>query len=132
MRIKNTTEGALKSTLVKKLREAAPHFVVIRHEDTSRSGVPDISVSGNGKTTWWEVKYGKPSWKSMGIQELTLKRLAKVSYARYIVFTEDRIKITEIIPPNELVGTGYYIGFPSREGFAFDWVVEEIIKVHTS
>jgi hypothetical protein len=82
-------ESSLKLKLVTALKAWCPEFVLLRHEDYITSGIPDLSVTGNGRTTWWEVKHGTPDFESKGIQELTLKRLARAGYARYIIFKEN-------------------------------------------
>ena len=69
-------ENTIKDELVKRLRRAAPRFVVFRHEDRFTAGIPDISMTGRGATSWWEVKYLNPRLHSYGLQELTMKRLA--------------------------------------------------------
>jgi hypothetical protein len=38
------------------LRTLAPQSLVIRHEDKLLSGLPDLSFSFVGITTWWEFK----------------------------------------------------------------------------
>jgi hypothetical protein len=93
------TEAILKAALVAHLRKNLPGFVIIRHEDRLTSGVPDISVSGNGRTTWWEVKLA-PGFKSKGIQKLTLLKLSLSGYARYIIY--DKSGSVYIVQPKDL------------------------------
>lgn len=50
------TEGTIKQQLCRYLRKRLRDSVVIRHEDKSHGGVPDISVTYRGRTFWLEVK----------------------------------------------------------------------------
>ena len=50
-------EATLKSSLVGVLKNTMPGAVVVRHEDKFKAGVPDISVTWRGTTSWVEVKY---------------------------------------------------------------------------
>lgn len=81
-------ETTLVGNLLKEARRELPHFTVFKHTDRFRHGVPDMSITGNNYTTWWEVKYADPTFDSTGIQELTMKRLDSAAFARYIIFVE--------------------------------------------
>lgn len=122
------TEAFLLSNLLNKLRATLPRAVVIKHCDRMTSGVPDFSVTMNGRTSWWETKYACPSFKSQGIQELTLLRLATAGYARYIVWEEKKgIRQTLIVHPRNI----QELKLEARcEGFNYMWVVEQIVKAH--
>lgn len=122
-------EAELKAKLMKELRSLLPGYVHQRHEDRFSSGWPDISVSGNGKTSWWEVKHADPKWASKGIQELTCLRLAVTSFCcRYIFYHErEGVKRTLIVHPNnlrELLPEAWCNGFNQR------WLAEYIREVH--
>jgi hypothetical protein len=83
-------EGTLKRALVKAIRAAMPGAVVYRHEDTFSAGIPDISVTWQGITSWWEVKYeplGRTS-KPTALQVHELDRLAKHTVAGLITYRE--------------------------------------------
>lgn len=92
-------------------------------------GIPDVSVTMNKRTSWWEVKYAAPDFDSLGIQELTLKRLSKTGYAYYIVFeTVPAGKRTYIVEPERL---SEWKSSPwSWNGFNYDAVVAFIGGVH--
>jgi len=97
------TEATLKAGLVKALRQEMPWWVVIRHEDRFRSGVPDLSLTGNGRTSWWEVKFANPYFESKGIQHLTLLQLAKEGVARYLIYSiYEGKKSTHIVRPQSI------------------------------
>lgn len=70
-------EAGLKRDLVHSLKENLPGCTVIRHEDKSTAGIPDISITWRDKTVWVEVKYDRPSAhaKTTQRQLLMLRRL---------------------------------------------------------
>lgn len=82
------TEATLKSALVKVIPEVMPGAVVQRHEDIFRKGGPDMSVTWNKMTSWWEVKFGRPTIKTTGIQRLTCQRLADQGHCYYIIYRQ--------------------------------------------
>jgi hypothetical protein len=89
--------------MVDRVRERRPDFWTIRHEERFNSGTPDISLTGNGGTSWWEVKYANPDVRGPGIQKFVLNRLAKAGYARYVIFAERKgVRSTRIVHPRHL------------------------------
>jgi len=89
------TESTVRSALVKRLRVYKDWFV-LRHEDHYTSGIPDISVTGNKMTSWWETKYQKGfSLYNKGIQQYTLEQLATHGYAYYILYTPECVAIVK-------------------------------------
>jgi len=80
------TEATLTRALVKVLRAGLPGAVVIKHADRFTAGVPDLSVTWGGRTTWLEVKYANPRLLSRGIQDLTMRGLARAGSAYYVVY----------------------------------------------
>ena len=128
--IMETTEAKLKTKLVEHLRKMYPGYVVLRHEDRFTFGIPDISVTGHGRTSWWEAKHANPDFESLGYQELTMLRLSAGGYARYIIWEEiGDVKRTLIVHPKLLCD------WSSRHesysvGFNHHWMGEQIQKVH--
>jgi hypothetical protein len=123
------TEATLKSALVTLVRKAFPGYVIFRHEDRHLFGVPDLSVTGNGVTSWWEGKHANPNFKSQGIQELTMLRLANHSHARYIIWDENSgSKRTLVVSPQGM--SEWQSAKETVSGFNHRWVVELIRKVH--
>jgi hypothetical protein len=82
-------ESTLKTTQVRVLRDVAKasEFTFIRHEDKFISGVPDLSVTGCGWTSWWEFKYANPTFDSTGAQDLMLAKLAMTGTAFYVIYS---------------------------------------------
>src|SRR5678809_210943 len=80
------TEGTLKRDLVLTLTARMPGAVVMSHTGAIHVGIPDLSVTWNGKTSWWEVKFAKPVLHSRGVQELMMKRLSRHGTAYYVIY----------------------------------------------
>jgi hypothetical protein len=122
--VKHESDG--KAALMRELRVRLPGCVALRHEDRFTSGIPDISVTLHGRTTWWEAKVTPVV--SEGIQELTMLRLAAAGYARYVIWEERRgIKRTLIVHPKylkDLTPESFCIGFDMR------WLTKKIAEIH--
>lgn len=79
-----------------------PHAIVMSQTGSIHAGIPDLSITWNGKTSWWEVKLGKPTIKVRGVQEFMMNRLAKEGLAYYIIYQVIRgKKRTGIVHPSE-------------------------------
>lgn len=123
-------ESVLKLKLMEQIRKDLPGFVALRHEDVRTSGIPDMSLTGFAKTTWWEFKHAVPTFDSTGIQELTMLRLAAAGYARYVIWEEQRgIKRTLIVHPRH-VGTKPLIHESACVGYDMQWLVAYMRKAH--
>jgi len=95
-------ESTLTSALMHKLREQLRGYECFRHPASylSQAGIPDVSITGYGRTTWLEVKFAKPSIRSRGIQDQTMLRLAGAGRAYYIIYhLEHDIKRMGIVHP---------------------------------
>lgn len=86
------TETQLKSKLTKALRESLNNAVIFRHEDQFTSGVPDISITWKGYTTWLEVKLAKPAIRGKGVQKHTMQMLAENGRCWYVVYTIKKLE----------------------------------------
>lgn len=51
------TERTITTNVIKHVRGAIRHAVVLKHADRFTAGIPDFSVSVMGGTTWIEMKY---------------------------------------------------------------------------
>ena len=123
-------EGELKATFVRELRRQLPGLVVLAHQDIRTVGIPDLSVTGNGRTSWLEFKHGNPHFASQGYQELTCMRLAAGGFCRYVIFHENAdgtAKRTMIVHPKmlkEMIPESFTTGFNHK------WLCEWVREVH--
>ncbi len=132
-------EKTLVTGLTQTLRKELFGAVVFNHADLVTAGIPDVSVTWNGWTTWLEVKYANPSFEVTGIQNLTMRRLASQGLAWFIIYDRMTIKQTLIVHPQYIV-TGTYkvhalklpIDFPSADGFNHQSVVDFLKRVTQS
>jgi hypothetical protein len=122
------TETTLVSSLSDIFRLTLKGYIVFKHHDQFTHGVPDLSVTGVGRTSWLECKYANPDFKSEGIQELTMLRLAATSFARYVIYDASKNgRRTLIVEPRHLANwrDGAFM-----RGFDHDFVVETIRQQH--
>jgi hypothetical protein len=127
------SETALKHELMEVLRSSLPRFVSLRHEDKFSSGHPDISITGNGTTTWIEAKVLdlRVKTRSKGIQQLTMLRLASVSHAFYVVwrYARNGEVSTHIVRPSDIEShSDEWCDF--AVGIDYDFVVDRIKELH--
>lgn len=81
------TEVTVRRDLMKAFRQHLPEALTLRHEDLYTAGIPDLSVSHAGKTSWWEIKYADPYCKTTRIQQHTCTQLDTQGFCcRYLVF----------------------------------------------
>lgn len=125
------TEASLKSDLMALLRAELPGFVVFRIEDKITGGIPDVVVTGNKSTTWWEVKFANPDFKCPGIQELTALRLAAAGKACFFIVYALRRKerSVHIVHPKNL--NEWMRAEVTANGFNHRFVMEFIRGVHS-
>lgn len=123
-------ETPVKAKLAEFLRKRFPRFVIARIENQASNALPDIVVNGNKITSWIEVKYATPDFRSKGDQELMMLRLDRQSYSFYVVFYDvDKEKRTYIVNPKE-------IGQPIESwtnfvpGFDYLWVTHHVARLH--
>lgn len=135
------TEATLKAALMDQVRQTMPNAVSFRHEDRFTLGIPDISLTDSGLTSWWEAKFANPDILSKGIQDLTMLRLSRRGTARYIIYARavtkggavvDRVVIAR---PDQVIGSrGQHIGewnfALQTTGFDHAWVAEQMRQIH--
>lgn len=80
-------EAYLKRKLVEAIRKEMPGAVVYRHEDTFTAGIPDISVTWRGSTSWIEVKFQRRGRKSelTALQRQAINRFRAAGAAAWAV-----------------------------------------------
>lgn len=131
------TEAECRQKTVDCLHRLVPALLLLRHEERrgGRSGVPDLSMTGWQKTTWWEFKYADPDVEGTNIQELTMLRAATLgSGAWYVIFEEDRgNRSVRIVSPSLLKvwrdETPLYVG-PSRVDYDYLAVASTMLRLH--
>ena len=113
-------ESTVSGAFQKLCREMLPGCVLIKHADKSMIGVPDASLTHNGRTVWLEYKFIGPKTKGVTAQFMLdgvwspedvaaasptqydmVKRLAVAGHALYIFWVLDpkarRKKVAHII-----------------------------------
>lgn len=68
------------------LKTQLPQAVALRHEDLYTAGIPDLSVTLAGRSSWWEIKYADPWFKTSKIQQHICTRLAECGVCWYVIF----------------------------------------------
>jgi hypothetical protein len=128
------TEASLRGAMLKDARKYLPSYVFQRHEDRFTGGVPDLSVVGDGLTSWWEFKYAAPRLISNELQDLQLKRLfhANGGRALYIVYANFQgEKSTHILTPAQYASPDWYAdSLFIFGGFDHEKVIYTIQSVH--
>jgi hypothetical protein len=80
-------EGEVTRDLVKHLRKSMPGSVIFKHADMITAGIPDISVTGYGRTIWLEIKISKNGkFKSTNLQDESMRKLAMAGRAFYVLY----------------------------------------------
>lgn len=109
-------EAYLKQRLVKAIKEKMPGAVVVRHEDQFTAGIPDISITWAGVTSWVEVKYSRAGRRARvtPLQRAALDRLFAAGAPAYLLeYREVRTaKSAELDRVN--TGVEVFAGFDHR------------------
>lgn len=131
-------EATCKAATIQRCKTLMPGCVILRHEDLFRSGVPDMSVTWHGRTSWWEAKVAwegrEPTGKKQ--QKITCFRLAEHGICFYVIFTVSKgqnsgIIRTEIVhPSNVLHGAWPYRPVTGWTGLAYREVAEFMRSKH--
>lgn len=121
------SEAKVCGGLVRALRRDMEGAVVIRHTDELIAGIPDISVTWNGSTTWLEVKFVNPKIIDRGIQRLMMKRLGLHGRAFYVIY-DNRDTCVYITGPESL--ENYRESVWAAPGFSHKYVSMLIRDMH--
>lgn len=114
---------------MEQIAEQMREYTALRHEDVRTCGIPDLSLTGKGKTTWWECKYADPYFESKSIQLLTMRRLAYCGFARYIVWQiRDERRMTMIVHPEHL--RYELIAEATSDDFDHQFIINYMKRVH--
>ena len=72
---------------MRQLQTDLPDALPLRHEDKFTKGVPDLSISYGGHTSWWEIKYADPYIQSSKLQRYMCEQLDQRGFlCRYLIF----------------------------------------------
>jgi len=107
--------------------------VVIKHADASTAGIPDVSVTVNGRTSWWEFKHANPRVKGTELQRLTARRLANAGICWYVVYqTLPSGTTTHLVRPSAVGVNGHFQSDHSHAGIDHRFVVNFILERHAA
>lgn len=93
-------EGTYLANLMQKLSTLSG-CIALRHEDVRNGGIPDLSFTRRGRTSWWEFKHATPHFESHGLQIRTCQELAAYGHCHYVIWREgnDYPQQTWIVKP---------------------------------
>lgn len=100
------TERSVNESLIKVLRQELLGCVIIKHADRFTAGVPDMSVSWGGATTWLELKLLRTGTVLGQLPQAQLVMCAKLEMATnrcWIVVYDMKQKLTLIYRPTTLI-----------------------------
>lgn len=95
-------EAKLNQDLKKALKLAFPSAVVLKHNDRTTSGIPDLSITYLGSTTWLETKLADPEIRDTAIQRDVCIRTSKAGCCLYVIFDNKNTPSTNIVHPLNL------------------------------
>lgn len=129
------TEQTFVRDYLRTLRAALPHAVVLKHPGTAFSkGVPDMSLTLNGRTSWWEFKYTIDArirnHADFGLQLVMCLALAAAGTCYYVVLSDDNDeRRIHIVEPRAIDReTRRYTGIDGGADYA--WLVKRMAKEH--
>lgn len=125
------TENKLKAKLVETARTVEPSWIWLPITERYKSGIPDLLVSGNHQTSFWELKFADPDFNSQGIQELTMRRLEIQSGRAFYVVFKDATQTIHLVKPSLLAHWENSTAAHVVSGFVFKDVIQFIKLVHT-
>jgi hypothetical protein len=107
-------EGDFTRQFVKELRTILPGSVVFKHADTLTGGIPDLSITWQGHTTWVEVKIvrGGRTWFT-ALQSQNCFRLAREGRCLVVQYDVDRDSTQISTPDSSLILRSSSFGYQS-------------------
>jgi hypothetical protein len=120
---------------MRQLQTELPDALPLRHEDLFTKGIPDLSISYAGLTSWWEVKYADPYCKTTKVQRYLCEQLDRRGFlCRYLIFRRGHNgkwpREIRVVPPADF-SHWRHVGLVVSTG-AFDYaaLVRYIQEVH--
>jgi hypothetical protein len=126
------TERTLTTALKNALRTAMPGAVVIKHHDAITAGVPDLSVTWRGTTTWLEVKFLNPRLLKRPLQHQVMLSLEREGSALYVLYLARPFPHSVICLPSQVDTHGLeaWTFESSHSGYAQPFVAGFIKSLH--
>ena len=131
-------ENEIKQAYWQRFHELYPPsaYFATHHQDVRKSGYPDDSLHGFGKSSFWEFKHATPNFSSPGVQELTCARIARHGFScLYVLFFESASRRRTLIahPRDVLSKNGkleHVSTLDSFEGHDFDKLAAFMHAIH--
>ena len=126
-------EAYWKSQLARRYQALFPGDVWLRHEDVRTAGVPDISITGGGRTLWVEGKMAMAdgiSFKARGVQMRTCDRLAKAGLCALVLWGAS--ESWWVVDPRtaEQIGTNRFTIAPAVRSIG-QWTADLAVVLHS-
>jgi hypothetical protein len=122
-------EAKLKADLVQ-VFNSVPGVLCLGHNDHVKAGIPDLSVTCRGFTSWLEIK--KSPVKSRTMQRTRMLQLAEYGSAFYVIYDFNRVYgswTTYIVDPKDL--DEWMVKGRSFSGIGHEFVANFIWMAHT-
>jgi hypothetical protein len=132
------TEVTVRRRLMRQLQTQIPDALAIRYEDRYTRGIPDLSISWRGQTSFWEIKYADPHCVTSKVQHYLCDQLDTHGFhCRYIIFqrgipkrSHPRPRQIRIVKPTDFDHWAH-LGLVVSDGrFDYDALVDHIEQVH--
>jgi len=123
---------------MRQIQTQIPEALAIRYEDRYTGGIPDLSISWRGQTSFWEIKYADPSCVTSKVQHYLCDQLDTHGFhCRYIIFqrgipkrSHPRPRQIRIVKPTDFDHWAH-LGLVVSDGrFDYDALVDHIATVH--
>ena len=121
------TETTVRRALMRQLQIDLPDALPLRHEDLFTKGIPDLSLSYAGHTSWWECKYTATNQcATTKVQRYLCEQLDLRGFlCRYIIFRRGHNgkwpREIRVVKPHDVHGTAWrHVGRTISTG-AFDY-----------
>jgi hypothetical protein len=107
-------------------------FCFFKTSDRATGGLPDFALIGHNKYSGWEVKHedAKGGFKLPPLQLLTCQRLDRVSFCRYLIFTEIPYKDICIVIPKNMQKNKIYIVDDTIESWDYKTLARYMKEQH--
>jgi hypothetical protein len=131
-------EATVRRTLQLAIQKHLPDATALRYEDRYTKGIPDLSISYNNQTSFWEIKYADPYFATSKVQHYLCEQLDTKGFScRYVIFQRGiarpknpRPRQIRIVKPRD-ISHWQHLGFVISTGrFDYQALVAHILAVH--